>query len=437
MLRRGFQTGDLNHAPSFIKNGNFVLNEDSPQAQDLIGWWPDASIIGGKLRDYSKNANHGSVVSGMTTNNLDLMSEGILVPDYAGTDHAYDMGNLAIMDAMPALTFSCRFRLNATFAPGFQGMCGKWNDASADRTWVFAIAGTAGDDDLNFFLMGSSGGTLEAASGVSTQASVVGKTTLITGLWDTIEDRVRVYINGVEEPGSTTGITGDPTSDSSSRSFMIGRQTSLGSGFDGPVFDVRAYDRKMLPWQVLELQINPWDLWYETGRVSHFFVPAAGSVFPSIPAGQTTSEEFSGNGPHEVAPISGMTVDNILILAVCVDGTSTITLDDFTPFANIDQTTVSMRIGWRKITGSEPATYTISHTGGSEIVSTLQYEVQDAEDPTVTAPIQFETTGVSTNADPPDHTTGGGGDNHLFMAIVGVDRRAVTGFPGNMTVGSV
>jgi len=160
-------------------------------------------------------------------------------------------------------------------------------------------------------------------------------------------------------------------------------------------------------------------------------------AFPSIPSGQTTTEGFSGAGPFEVAKMTSMTVGNILILAVVVDGSATITLDDFTEFTNLDEGTVSLVAGWRKITSSEPTSYTISHGGGNEIVSTLQYEVQGAVDPASTAPIAFNTTGGTGNPDPPDHTTGGGGDDHLFMALCGVDRRSITGFPSNMTAGSV
>lgn len=164
-------------------------------------------------------------------------------------------------------------------------------------------------------------------------------------------------------------------------------------------------------------------------------------TLPSVPSGQFTTEGFSGTGPHEVTTLTGLTTGNMLVLVTVVDGSAIIDLtgggdlDD--QLANIDQGDVSLRIAWRDITGSDPSALTIDHDGGIEIVSTLQYEVQNAADPSVTPPIQFSATGSSTTPDPPDHTTGGGAADYLFMAIAGVDRRAVTGFPANMTAGSV
>ncbi len=264
----------LNLDARYAPRGPFVLNESSPQAQGLIGWWPDASLIGGELKDYSINANHGSVNGGMANSNVIASEFGHRVPDYAGTDHAYDMGDLEIMDVMTAYTFSCRFHLNATFGSGFETMMGKWNDVSADRSWVLAIGPTGGSNDAFICFIKDAGGTTRnAKSGISDQAAMVGKVVLGTSTWGAVEDVGRVYVNGAEEAGSTTFTGVGANIRESTRPFRIGAHTSAASGFDGYVFDVRVYDRKMSAREVWELKINPWDLWYETGKVSFFFPP--------------------------------------------------------------------------------------------------------------------------------------------------------------------
>ncbi len=141
---------------------------------------------------------------------------------------------------------------------------------------------------------------------------------------------------------------------------------------------------------------------------------------------------------YEVTRPAGLTNGNTLVMAVCVDGggrTITMTADGLAELGEISGST-TINVGYLKIDGTEPTTFTIT-ISSTETIAAVVYEIENAADPDVTPPEQTGTTGASTTPDPPSHTPSGGSDDYLWLAFAGMDvdttTRTLDNYPSNMT----
>ncbi len=103
-------------------------------------------------------------------------------------------------------------------------------------------------------------------------------------------------------------------------------------------------------------------------------------------------------------------------------------------FEVIEGTAVTLAVAWRKATGGEGASITVT-TGNANQSAHASYRISGAIDPTVTAP--EASTGAthagSANPDPDSLTAGGGSKEYLWIAVAGYDdgNFTVTVYPTN------
>ncbi len=158
-------------------------------------------------------------------------------------------------------------------------------------------------------------------------------------------------------------------------------------------------------------------------------------AFPQVEATNTSSEDGL-TVSHTVSLPTGIQVGETLLVFFVREG--------FTEGISwpagwnsiIDKNTnnvAMLGIAWRKATGGEGATITVT-TGASNARSAhASYRISGATDPTVTAP-EASTGVIGANAipDPDSLTAGGGSDEYLWIAVEGNDGpRAVTVYPTN------
>lgn len=149
---------------------------------------------------------------------------------------------------------------------------------------------------------------------------------------------------------------------------------------------------------------------------------------------QSTTQVFDTQATtFEVTTLGGMTTGNLLVIEFTSDGSQVITMtaDLDGQLANVNQGTVSSRVGYKEITGSEPASYTIT-VPSAERGSAIVYEISDAEAVATQPPEQTTDTGASSAPTPVIITPTGGSKDYLFLAFTGVDRDIIDGWPSNM-----
>ncbi len=269
LIQRGFLTGSGSHAPDYVKNGNFVLNRDSPQAQDLVAWWP--SVLSNELVDLSGN-NHNAALTSVT---LQPSEFGNRVAQYDGTNSFAQVpaGAGSVFDWGQGLfTITC------------------WIDAfsaNGEGTELIFVADSS-NDKFNLFISDVTNslrfntrtpGLVNCDSGFDPRG--VGPTH-VACVRDGLKSG-RIVINGTieatdshAEANSFLNLTSD---------LFFGQDVDTSARFEGQILDIRFYDRALTNAEIFS-QVHPathWDLSYETGRVSYFFVPAAAEVAAAGP----------------------------------------------------------------------------------------------------------------------------------------------------------
>ena len=140
-------------------------------------------------------------------------------------------------------------------------------------------------------------------------------------------------------------------------------------------------------------------------------------------ADTNSSVNDGGGTSHTVSLPANIDADDLLIIFFATDGDNTVTdWDGFTGFFNLSNATASsLSIGWKKATGSEGATVTLT-TSSSEKSAHVSWRITGAEDPDTQAP--EASTGVTTNSQFPDPdllTPTGGAKDYLWIAVEGND----------------
>ena len=267
LIQRGFQSYDGNHAPDFVKNGNFRLNKNSPQARDLKLWVPSNDLAGQDLAGKK---------------DLTVNSGTLLVPNIFSSQIWEAPGgvDLAIVEN------SADGDLDFGLADPFTVMC--WVDvpSGADGTFISKAGSNAGERQYQMFNIG---GNLD----MIIHGNAIANITVVEGLGPTLvgftksgaeaANDVRIYKDGLFVTSGTAG-----TNTVNNADVIIGARrgsnTNILTGFELEagiqVWDVRIHNVAFTDAEMFHAW-NPatrWDLYHELGRRTYFFVPAAEAV---------------------------------------------------------------------------------------------------------------------------------------------------------------
>lgn len=224
------------------------LDTTDPINVGLAGWWPMNEGKGSVVRDWSLNANHGSMVSmgsvkpsGWGVNDGLRSSGGLWFDgsnDYVSIPH---IAALAITGAVSVVQW--HYPLN--FTAGWWEPLRKYTP-SYPRCYSFSIEQTVGR--LHFFRGNGSSQTYMSASGVETAMAwncAIGVNSTTT--WAT-------YLNGVK----TTATPGSPTVSDDGAALNIGSRGSSCCWFPGSIAHTRIYNRVLTDAEAARIYADPW-----------------------------------------------------------------------------------------------------------------------------------------------------------------------------------
>ena len=242
----------------------FTLNRDSPQAQGLVAWWP--VVLGNGLVDLSGN-NHNAALTAVT---LQPSKFGNIATQYDGANSFAQVpaGSGSVFEPVQDLfTITCWIDSFAAEGEGNEAIFDASGSGGDDGYFLF-ISDTT--DSLRFNMKTGSGATAGVDSGFDPRGAGPTHVACIrTGL-----KSAKMIINGSIE--ATDSHASAPTFLNISTDLFFGQDNAAGVRFEGQIFDIRYYTRALTNAEILH-QFNPatrWDLYRETSRASHFFVPA-------------------------------------------------------------------------------------------------------------------------------------------------------------------
>ena len=94
-------SGDGNYAPQWP----FILNQNSPLAQGLVGWWPSGLIGGGVIYDFSSGGNRDATLGGAVWQAHTLAGSCL---HFDGSDDYADTASTPV--SVEPLTMACWFK---------------------------------------------------------------------------------------------------------------------------------------------------------------------------------------------------------------------------------------------------------------------------------------------------------------------------------------
>jgi len=243
------------------------MNQNSPQARGLVGWWAyqpgSVDLLQDFVRDYQGTAegNPTFVTDSDMGWGMDLDgSDALVLP----TDFP---------DSTSNWTVAFWYKRSATGEDDI--LWGRWKDFSNERQLQVFFNAATNDIQVNVPFIKA---VLTSNSAVTDTTDVHHTVVTRTG------DVWTVYLDGVADGSATDSTTQESALTTSP---MIGweRLTST-NFFNGRIYDVRVYD---VPKSAAEIRqmwhpTTRWDLYYEMGRVFYSF-PASTSRLPILGVG--------------------------------------------------------------------------------------------------------------------------------------------------------
>lgn len=254
------------HAPRWP----FVLNKDSLQAQGLVGWWPMIGDTASRIRNHALPGGHN--LSGEVAIHPTPTVFGSLGLDFLGSVATSDDG--AILSSFPLTLTVWMWPRSVSIEHVAINIV---NSAVGNQVLgAIDLAGSVGGDPMRAFVRNTA---FRAAS--TSNAFLLNTPNFLFGSFNSSGHK-RAILNGdVGNAGSETTNETAPTVNRTAIGEM-GDSTPGGSA-DAILWDLRVYNRD-LPDALAVHMYDPstrWDLYYETGRVSYFFVPAVVGGDPS------------------------------------------------------------------------------------------------------------------------------------------------------------
>ena len=256
---RGFRAYDGNHAPK----PPFVLNKDSPQAQNLLNWWPLIAVRagpgGGVVLDYIKKKRETAIPADWSTQVSPDGLYGFRQSDTAA-DNPISLGVLGDVNGNTGLmSFMSLVRKTADVSfssPGFSGM----NAQGGEKFGMINVSGEL-RREYNSVEFNETG-----PSFADDEFSVVAVAFKASGANMYCFDR-----NGRRSTSDSVG-THDSTGFDNVGAGGIGGHASPPSAanriFNGWIYDTRNYDGTTPEAIVHHVYDNPWDLYHELNQVS-------------------------------------------------------------------------------------------------------------------------------------------------------------------------
>lgn len=237
---------DCPYRGSQVPQWPFTLNTDSPQAQGLLGWWPNGPSIGTLSLYDLVGYNTISLTAGVTWSSY---YEGDLGAYFGGSaTYGGDASSSYLLNS----SYSWSQWLIADAAPGTANVKQSIQNGSNSDSWGFSWNHTNSSFQQAAYHKQSSDQTYYSAKLTSTLS---GNTKyLIVTTWD--GSNLRVYLNGSLEP--TTAVTSPVDA---SGNFRISR---AGNGFNGTIFETRVYKITLSPAVIAQMwePKTRWDMYY-------------------------------------------------------------------------------------------------------------------------------------------------------------------------------
>ncbi len=273
-IQRGFQAYDGSRAPK----PPFVLNKDSWQAKNLIGFWP--FLPGPEVKDLSGHNNHLQL-NNLTTADFTHRLGKSALKFTSGSDQYLNFPGAAtpkvLQNLLSNLAGFTVFCMTYPYSSG-QGGLGTIMDNYVSTTggWALLHRDGVGGDTATYQVSGEFG-TADSLQVTSDNTVSYNALNLMGFSFDELASKASVYYNG-NKASLQTDVAGDRGSpDDSTHQMRVGNRTSdVTRDFDGEIFHIAIWDRKFSDAEMWELY-NPstrWDLYYELGRRSIFTVPA-------------------------------------------------------------------------------------------------------------------------------------------------------------------
>ncbi len=253
MTQRGFRSYDGNHAPDYVKNGNFQLNQSSSQARGLIFW--NSKIF-------------PTLVVDPVGHQTEVHTSGAVIGPFGNT--VLDSESASSQTAWPLNKPDVRSKTILTFSG-----------------WVITTS-TGGTKSLihrqndNFYITSDTTGSLHrlVIGGCTAIDAVVTRTGIahhLVGRMDGVN--VTFFIDGINV-GTQSDASAFPGSSSEIR---IGDQSEVFKSCDHREYDIALTDKECF---ALFDPATRWDLYEETGRPDAVLgVAAAAAVAPRNPFG--------------------------------------------------------------------------------------------------------------------------------------------------------
>ncbi len=284
LISRGFQAYDGNHAPPWVKDGNFRMNRVSGQARNMLAWYPMSDA--GPPSDHSGFGHHFDFGVGGGNEILTNPSRfGHRVKEFQFGDY-YDNTSFVLDTSLPwsvsfwyrldgyGDVFPCVLQMRTDQVPFmfiFNTSSSSYEPFSFGAASVFIGSGKI-DDVLHPF-----------------QDSDLGQTHHITvtyngGTRSTLTD-YSCYRDGLvqtlEAGGSYGGLVDE-------NRIGLGNGAGGGTRMDGQVWDIRIRQLEVTPQEAFLLwhPSSLWDLYQEDAPRRSFFAPAI-DLWPVMTIGKT------------------------------------------------------------------------------------------------------------------------------------------------------
>ena len=247
----------------------FELNRNSPQARNLVGWWPDGSN-GTQLIEL---AGRGHAVTGVIPGKpasvtVSPTPTGVLAATFpGGTTAEIELGEWDDqLSGVSEYTVTMSVIARSLNFGGFDGLlCRGPNNVRSP--WIFGQNSAA---SINFQSENSGGGNSTATGGTLVQDKIH----YLAFVWQA-STRQEIWIDNAIVATAASPHAGTIGVVSNADEARLGKTPGLAS-WDGQIWDVRLYNRALGGAEIRRINApaTRWDLYHELGRVKYYFVPS-------------------------------------------------------------------------------------------------------------------------------------------------------------------